>query len=265
MGQQRLHSALAPIDVLTRIEMEEVLHKGLDAAIRQRYVGIDSARLPPITVQGNGGTINLGAISTQDPFCGPEQGDVWLLRRVNVVSSAFTTDTARYVVFRGSTPSDAANAYSNRFVLDGQNFQAAVSNPTPSQPAVPASTVAVQNSNTYPVNVVITGGTVTAVFVNGIQVGSGDGTYIVPSAGSISVTYSVAPTWVWSNANGTTNTAFQLGQQQGVAYQIGNKACLLQPGEQVYAQVYNTTVGNTYLMTGEAIRCPAEMKGKLLG
>lgn len=263
MTQQRLHSALAPIDVLTRLEMEEVLHKGLNDAVRARYIGLDSARIPPITAQGNGGTINLGALSTQDPFCGPEQGDVWLLRRVNVVSSAFTTDTARYIVFRGSSPSDYANAYSNRQVLDGQAFQPAVSNPVPAQPAVPASTVAVQNPNTYPVNVTLSGFTATAVFVNGIQVGTTNGTYLVPSGGTISVTYTVAGTWVWANANGAS-VAFQLGQQQGIAYQIGNKACLLQPGEQIYAQVYNTTVGNTYLLTGEAIRVPAEMKGKVL-
>lgn len=75
------------------------------------------------------------------------------------------------------------------------------SNPTPSQPAVPASTVAVQNTNSYPVNVVISGGTITQVLVNGIVVGTGAGTYLVSSGGSISITYSVAPTWVWSNAN----------------------------------------------------------------
>ena len=72
--------------------------------------------------------------------------------------------------------------------------------PAPATPAVPASTVAVQNPGTYPVTVVITGGTMTAVIVNGVTVGTGAGTYIVPAAGSISMTYTVAPTWAWSNA-----------------------------------------------------------------
>lgn len=264
MGQQRLHSALAPIDVLTRVEMEEILHKGLDAAVRQRYTGVDTARIPPITVQGNGGTVNLGALSTQDPFCGPEQGDCWLLRRVNVTSSAFLTDQARYVVFRGSTPSDYANAYTNRQLLDGQAFQAGGSSNVVSQPAVPATGVAQQNTNQFPVQVVISpnGATITNVSVNGVTVGTAAGTYTVPANGSISIAYSVAtPTWVWTGLQ----TLYQFGQLQGIAYQIGNKACLLQPGEQVYAQVYNTTVGNTYLLTGEAIRVPAEMKGKVLG
>jgi hypothetical protein len=97
-------------------------------------------------------------------------------------------------------------------------------NPTPSQPAVPASGVAVQNTNLYPVDVTITGGTVTAVVVNGVTVGTGDGTYLVPVAGSISMTYSVAPTWVWADANptGSPTTAVVLGRteaevQNGVA------------------------------------------------
>jgi hypothetical protein len=79
------------------------------------------------------------------------------------------------------------------------------STPSPSTPAVPASGVAQQNTNAYPVSVAVSGGTVTAVFVNGIQVGSGDGTYIVPGYGSISITYSVAPTWVWSGIASTSS------------------------------------------------------------
>ena len=68
----------------------------------------------------------------------------------------------------------------------------------PAQPAVAASTVAVQNLNLYPVQVVISAGTITAVVVNGVTVGTAAGTYVVPPQGAISVTYSVAPTWVWS-------------------------------------------------------------------
>jgi hypothetical protein len=55
-----------------------------------------------------------------------------------------------------------------------------------------------------------------------------------------------------------------LGQQVGIAYQCATKACFIQPGEQIYAQVYNSIAGNTYILSGEAIRVPAEMKGKLL-
>jgi hypothetical protein len=257
MGKQQLHSALAPIDVLTRIELEESLHKGFEQAERTRVRGLDIARIPIVTVQGNGGTVNLGAFGSSDGYVGPEQGDVWLLRRVNVVSSAFATDTARYIIFRGSTPSDIQNAYTNRFLLDAQSYGGGGT--TTTAPAVPATTVPVQNPASQAYTVVITGGTVTAVDVNGVQVGAGDGTYVVPPYGSISVTYSAAPTWTW-----TATSTFTLGQQVGIAYNPGSKGVYLQPGEQIYAQIANSTTGNTYILTGEAIRVPAEMKGKVL-
>jgi hypothetical protein len=180
MAEQRLHTQLAAIDVLTRVELEEVMSHQFEQAERTRLRGVDIARLPPVTALGNGGTVNLASIGSSDSYCGPEQGDVWMLRRVIVSSSAFSSDTARYVLFRGATPSDIANAYTNRQLLDGIAF----------------STV--------------------------------------------------------------------LGQQVGIAYQCATKACFIQPGEQIYAQVFNSTAGNTYILNGEAIRVPAEMKGKLL-
>jgi hypothetical protein len=257
MAVQRLHSNLAPIDILTRAELEAGLTKQFDLALRSRFRGIDSARFPAVMGQGNGATINLGGnTGTSDGYAGPEQGDVWMLRRANVISSAFTTDTARYILFRGSTPSDPGQ-YTNRQLLDLQATSGAYT--TTTAPAVPLSTVPVQNPANQAYTVVVTGGVVTAVSVNGVPVGTGDGTYVVPPYGSISVTYSAAPTWTW-----TATTAFTVGQQVGIAYNPGTKYPLLQAGEQLYAQVLNSIVGNTYLLTGEAIRCPAEMKGKIL-
>jgi hypothetical protein len=75
----------------------------------------------------------------------------------------------------------------------------------PAAPAVPATGVAAQNLNAYPVSVVIgaNGATITNVSVNGVTVGTAAGTYLVPAGGSISIAYSVAtPTWAWSNASG---------------------------------------------------------------
>jgi hypothetical protein len=82
-------------------------------------------------------------------------------------------------------------------------------NPAPSQPAVPATGVAQQNANSYPVSVVIgaNGATITNVSVNGITVGAAAGTYAVPAFGSISIAYAVAtPTWVWSYAGAQVTT-----------------------------------------------------------
>jgi hypothetical protein len=72
-----------------------------------------------------------------------------------------------------------------------------------STPAVPSSGTPVTNSSPLPATVVITGGTVSNVVVNAVSVGTGDGTYTVPAGQSITLTYSVAPTWTW-----TLQTAF---------------------------------------------------------
>lgn len=65
-------------------------------------------------------------------------------------------------------------------------------------PSVPASGTPVTNPSPLPVTVVITGGTMSAVVINGITVGSGAGTYTLPAGASITLTYTVAPTWTWT-------------------------------------------------------------------
>jgi hypothetical protein len=69
---------------------------------------------------------------------------------------------------------------------------------TVATPAVPATTVAATNSTGTVVAVTITGGTLTSVVVNAVQAGTTAGTYLVPVAGTISITYSAAPTWAWA-------------------------------------------------------------------
>ncbi len=70
--------------------------------------------------------------------------------------------------------------------------------PTVSSPAVPATTVPAANGTGTVVAVTITGGTLSSVVVNGTQAGTTAGTYLVPVAGTISITYSVAPSWAWA-------------------------------------------------------------------
>jgi hypothetical protein len=81
--------------------------------------------------------------------------------------------------------------------------------PSISSPAVPATTVAAANSTGTVVAVTISAGTLTSVVVNGTQAGTTAGTYLVPVAGTISITYSVAPTWAW--ALPVTNGAVSAG------------------------------------------------------
>lgn len=177
MTNQRLHSQLAPIDVLTREELEAELHKGFDALVRDRYRGLEIQRFPKVFVTAAATTVQLFAGNDATPV-GPEQGDVWHVRRV-IVKSNVLTDTAKWVLYRGSTPSDVSNAYTTQFVLEA--------------------------------------------FASG---GAG------------------------------------LPVNQG--YYFTTKTVFLQPGEQLYAQIFTATVGNQYYLDGEAVRVPAEMKGKIL-
>jgi hypothetical protein len=80
---------------------------------------------------------------------------------------------------------------------NGPSFDESASATTP---GFPTSTTPVTNTSPLPATVVISAGTISAVFVNGIQVGTGDGTYVVGgNGGTISITYtSTAPTWTWT-------------------------------------------------------------------
>lgn len=262
MTKQQLHSNLAPIDVLTREELSQTMSHEFDELLRTRFLGLELQRFPFYPVEATGTTVQLFSGNDATPW-GPEQGDIWMVRRITVKSNVLT-DTARYQVFRGSTPSDVANAYTSRQLIEGFNpGSAAITQPVPTQPPVQASTVATQNNNTYPVNVVISGGTVTGVTIEGVSAGTGDGTYLVQPGNSIFITYSVAPTWVWSNANANV-AAVPPGQYVNAGFYPSTKSIFCQPGEQIYAQIQGATIGNQYVIDGEAIRCPAEMKGKLL-
>jgi len=76
---------------------------------------------------------------------------------------------------------------------------------TVTTPAIPATGVTVQNTTGTDVTVAITGGTNVTVGLNGYNTGitlspsgvSTGGMYTLQANGSISLTYTVAPTWVW--------------------------------------------------------------------
>jgi hypothetical protein len=91
-------------------------------------------------------------------------------------------------------------------------------------PAMPASTVAVQNSTGQDVDVAITGGTITFVFVNGVQVGTAAGNYNLPQGGSISITYSAAPTWAWTDPLNVTGQPFTATENLGPIDQVHDES-----------------------------------------
>ena len=66
------------------------------------------------------------------------------------------------------------------------------------KPAVPASDTTATNTSDRGMFVEVTGGTVTAVKVDGVTVGSRtSGMFYVRPGSTIAVTYSAAPTWQW--------------------------------------------------------------------
>jgi hypothetical protein len=68
---------------------------------------------------------------------------------------------------------------------------------TVTSPGVPSSTTPYVSTYNFPVLVTVIGGTGTQVAINGVNQGSFDGTYLLPALGTITLTYSVAPTWSW--------------------------------------------------------------------
>jgi hypothetical protein len=71
-------------------------------------------------------------------------------------------------------------------------------------PAVPASVTAVANTTGQFVDVAVVGGTMTNVSIidqAGVShtVGAGAGNYLLPPGYSIIMTYTVAPTWTWTD------------------------------------------------------------------
>lgn len=71
-------------------------------------------------------------------------------------------------------------------------------------PAVPATTVAATNTSGFPAHVYLRAGTITAISINGVATGitaapSATGTHLcrLSPGGTIAITFSVAPTWVW--------------------------------------------------------------------
>ena len=107
-------------------------------------------------------------------------------------------------------------------------------------PAVPATTVAQQNINGFPVTVVISanGATISAVTVNGLTVGAAAGTYVVPAYGSIAISYTVAtPTWTWTGiGNGSvTGTGIRISKE--VALLSAGQGALLRTGATSYQKL----------------------------
>ena len=85
----------------------------------------------------------------------------------------------------------------------------------------------------------------TAVIINGITAGTGAGTYTVPPAGAISMTYSVAPTWAWSAAGAAPAADFQARLPKGSVVYADSTAG--RSGPQLLYQALNALNGGNGL------------------
>lgn len=65
-------------------------------------------------------------------------------------------------------------------------------------PAIPASTTPLLNPVFRDAAIHITGGTVTAIRVDGVLLGVTSGLVILPTGKTVALTYSTAPTWTWT-------------------------------------------------------------------
>ena len=100
--------------------------------------------------------------------------------------------------------SNTSDTFFDCLLLDtmGQTIIVNIAQQTVTTPGIPSSGGTVTNTTGFPVSVSVTGGTVTNVSVAGTTVGAGGGTYTVLAGQTISLTYSVAPTWSWNAIEG---------------------------------------------------------------
>jgi len=119
-------------------------------------------------------------------------------------------------------------------------------------PAVPASGVAQYNNTGQPVTVTVTGGTVTGIAVNGTATGLTSGPILVPANGTITLTYSVAPTWTWATSAlgsiviNSRLDPLQGANPQGATYGVAGQQFLTWESQQ---PVYAVAIGGNAIVS----------------
>lgn len=107
MAEQRLHSALAPVDILTRLEMEQIQRKSMDEFFHQQALGVSY-------IERNGA--ESAAASVTIP--GPDSGYAWSLKLVSVRLDA-AGDAGIYL---GDTTRTAAVGGGPTVLTDNKNL-----------------------------------------------------------------------------------------------------------------------------------------------
>lgn len=195
------------VDLITAGELGAELHKHIgDALSRIERRHVEGIKLTELPLQQVNPATSFFMLQNQPPArqCGPESGFLWMVTRC-IVSSNVGGDQATYQLYKSSDTSTFQNPGTGVFappptkLVEGFTSQPTVTNSLSAGPAavaiiLGANGVAAYNNNAFPVNANVTGGTVTAIAVNGVTTGSTSGNFYIPAGGSITVTYSVAPT-----------------------------------------------------------------------
>lgn len=298
MTRQRLHPSLAEIDVVTPDDMYRTMGHSFSDHLRDRWRTIKLMKLPQQRGTATSGTLILaqgsGYANDAGTPVGPEQGFVWMLRRVIVTSNA-PGDAAKYTLYSGSDPTLIDSGH----LLEGFTTSATAQATTLYEggtgvgPGANATivTTGVLSAGTYVVtpSAMYTGTTTFADAMNiALKVGA---TVIgtIPSAGQSEFIFPVVPVTVTippggatislatiGAGSGTQSALGQLNIQQiggaisqgayvGTGYYPGTDATWLFSGEQIYAQINGATAGNQYVMSGIAVEVASERIGALVG
>lgn len=136
---------------------------------------------------------------------------------------------------------------------------------TTAAPGVPANNTPLISTLNWYVLVTVIGGTGTQVNINGVNQGAFDGTYLLPPLGTITLTYTVAPTWAWATVKAAHDALSILPTTDTIASYfrgtaIGNVA-FSTGGKQIN---YDWTRDTTANMTGK-VEVQANSFGGLWG
>lgn len=303
MTRQRIHSNLGEFDTLTKEELRPVLDAAYERHLREKYRTLKIMKLPVIqqTAPASGNLIlaaqagaGLGA-----PFCGPEQGFIWQLQRVMIVSSGGYIDQAGIIT-------GASLAGATGTVVTPGAFATICSVTLPAtaiavvwnlqwQVAITTAVAALANNFILQANGVTKGTSMNSTAIG--QYTQLPFIYVQPAGGSQLVTIkassadatgtytaqlAVNPTqseaqiglgdaaqvsylYAGSDASLNQNTILDgQGVALGKAWFPGSKGAWIFPGESIYAQIINATQGYVYSLTGVAIEVAMEEIGKLL-
>lgn len=152
-----------------------------------------------------------------------------------------------FTTFAGNTqgpqqilPVDRARSKSRVLIQAGNGNT--IPAPTVTPITLGANGVAAYNNNSVGVNANVSGGTVTQIAINGTNTNLTSGNFFVPAGGTITITYSVAPTLTTTGiaTSGTPSNAFvllgsrgQVQNNQGGQYLVGNSVSI-ENGQEVW-------------------------------